>query len=90
MKVQDFLTDERFADLSLISGASGINHEISTVTVVDTPDGAQWLTGKELVITTAFMLKDDESALLEFLNLLKTGFIMSVKEYLAGRRMMGS
>lgn len=70
MKVQDFLTDERFADLSLISGASGINHEISTVTVVDTPDGAQWLTGKELVITTAFMLKDDESALLEFLNLL--------------------
>ena len=70
MKIQDLLTDERFTDFSLISGATGINREISTVTVVDTPDGAQWLTGDELVITTAFMLKDDENALLGFLNLL--------------------
>lgn len=70
MKIQDLLTDERFSDFSLISGAAGINREISTVTVVDTPDGAQWLTGNELVITTAFMLKDDENALLGFLRLL--------------------
>ena len=70
MKVQDLLTDERFSDFSLLSGAAGINREISTVTVVDTPDGPQWLTGDELVITTAYMLKDDESALLGFLRLL--------------------
>ena len=70
MKIQDMLTDERFADFSMISGAGGINREISTVTVVDTPDGAQWLKGDELVITTAFMLKDDENALLSFLSLL--------------------
>ena len=71
MKIQDLLTDERFSDFTLISGATGINREISTVTVVDTPDGAQWLTGDELVITTAFMLKDDEDALLSFLRLLR-------------------
>lgn len=70
MKVQDLLTDERFSDFSLLSGAGGINREISTVTVVDTPDGSQWLTGDELVITTAYMLKDDESALLGFIRLL--------------------
>lgn len=64
------LTDERFSDFSLLSGAAGIGREISTVTVVDTPDGSEWLTGDELVITTAFMLKDDENALLGFLRLL--------------------
>lgn len=70
MKIQELLTDVRFAELRLIGGASGIDHAISTVTVIDTPDGAQWLTGGELVITTAFMLKDDEDALLQFIGYL--------------------
>ena len=70
MKILDLLTDEQFSDFSLISGTGGVNREISTVTVVDTPDGSQWLTGDELVITTAYMLQDDEKALLDFLRLL--------------------
>jgi len=69
MKVRELLLDERFSDFELLAGKDGLSNEIRTVTVVDTPDGAQWLTGGEVVITTAFMLKDDEVALLEFIKL---------------------
>lgn len=70
MRVKELLLDVRFADFELLAGKNGLNNEIKTVTVVDTPDGSQWLTGGELVITTAFMVKDNENALLEFIKLL--------------------
>lgn len=86
MKIQDLLTDERFSDLCLIGGASGIDHSISAVTVIDTPDGFRWLKGGELVITTAFMLKDDQEALVNFMQNLKkqnaSGFGVKVGRYI--------
>lgn len=70
MKIQDVLKDKRFSEFSLIAGLSGAGNAISTVTVIDTPDGAKWLSGGEFVITTAYMLKDDEEALLAFIHTL--------------------
>ena len=72
MKIQDVLKDKRFSEFSLLAGSSGAGNAISTVTVIDTPDGAKWLSGGEFVITTAYMLKDDEEALLRFIQTLKT------------------
>lgn len=71
MKIQDVLKDKRFSEFSLLAGLSGVGNAISTVTVIDTPDGAKWLSGGEFVITTAYMLKDDEEALLRFIRTLK-------------------
>ena len=71
MKIQDILKDKRFSEFSLLAGLSGVGNAISTVTVIDTPDGAKWLSGGEFVITTAYMLKDDEEALLRFIRTLK-------------------
>ena len=71
MKIQDVLKDKRFSEFSLLAGLSGAGNAISTVTVIDTPDGAKWLSGGEFVITTAYMLKDDEEALLRFTRTLK-------------------
>gem|GEM_PF-281256 len=71
MKIQDVLKDKRFSEFSLLAGLSGVGNAISTVTVIDTPDGAKWLSGGEFVITTAYMLKDDEEALLRFIRALK-------------------
>ena len=71
MKIQDVLKDKRFSEFSLLAGSSGAGNAISTVTVIDTPDGAKWLSGGEFVITTAYMLKDDEEALLRFIRTLK-------------------
>lgn len=70
MLICELLADPSFSSFKLLAGASGVQNCISTVTVVDTPDGAKWLNGGEFVITTGFMLGDDEGSLLEFLRLL--------------------
>lgn len=70
MRVNEFLREPAFSDLRLLAGVSGLDNQISTVTVVDTPDGAQWLRGGEFVITTGFMLANNGSSLIDFMRLL--------------------
>ena len=64
------LTDPSFADLKLLAGGGGAQNNISSVTVVDTPDGAQWLTGGEFVITTGYMVGNNTDSLVAFLHML--------------------
>ena len=45
-----------------------MHREISTVTVIDTPDGFQWLTGNEVVITTTYALEKTEEAFCNFIT----------------------
>lgn len=68
MQVCEFLNNPAFSCLTLLAGASGIKNKISTVTVVDTPDGAKWLKGGEFVITTGFMLGSNGISLTDFLQ----------------------
>ena len=70
MRVCDLLTDPSFADLKLLAGGGGEQNNISSVTVVDTPDGAQWLTGGEFVITTGYMVGNNTDSLVAFLHML--------------------
>lgn len=70
MTISDFLKLPDFSDLKLIAGTNGLYREINNVTVVDTPDGANWLSGGELVITTAYMLKDNRNQLYDFILVL--------------------
>ncbi len=70
MLMRELLADPSFSNFRLLAGDSGMQNRISTVTVVDTPDGAKWLNGGEFVITTGFMLGNDENSLLDFLRLL--------------------
>lgn len=70
MRVQELLTDAGFSDLELLGGSTGSRNIVTAVTVVDTPDGAQWLNGGEFVITTGFMLGNDEESLLSFMKVL--------------------
>ena len=57
MTVEELLQLPTIKGLKLISGNLGVHREISTVTVVDTPDGFQWLKGNEVVITTTYALE---------------------------------
>ena len=69
MTISDFLNLPNFSDLNLLAGARGLDRELTNVTVVDTPDGTNWLNGGEFVITTAYMLHEEKD-LLEFLQVL--------------------
>ena len=53
MTISDFLNLPNFSDLNLLAGKNGLDRELTNVTVVDTPDGTNWLNGGEFVITTA-------------------------------------
>ena len=69
MTISDFLNLPNFSDLNLLAGENGLDRELTNVTVVDTPDGTNWLHGGEFVITTAYMLHEEKD-LLEFLQVL--------------------
>lgn len=70
MTISEFLQQPNFSDLQLLAGKGGLWRELSNVTVVDTPDGTNWLVGGEFVITTAYMLRDDPDKLAAFLETL--------------------
>ena len=68
MTVEELLELPTIKGLKLISGNLGVHREISTVTVVDTPDGFQWLKGNEVVITTTYALVKTPNAFLDFIS----------------------
>ncbi|MEG1825039.1 MAG: PucR family transcriptional regulator ligand-binding domain-containing protein [Cloacibacillus sp.] len=61
MTVEEVLALPNLSRLKILAGKTGIHRRVSSVTVVDTPDGATWIKGNEFVITTAFAVKDDAS-----------------------------
>lgn len=67
MTVAELLELPSIPGLEVIAGKNGLERHISTVTVVDTPDGATWIKGGEFVITTAFAVKDDNALITELL-----------------------
>ncbi|MGM0437926.1 MAG: PucR family transcriptional regulator [Bacillota bacterium] len=56
-----------FADARIIAGHEGQGKEVKSVTVAEVPDAADWLNGGELVVTTAYFLKDDPEKQKEWL-----------------------
>ena len=70
MRVCDLLTDPSFSELELLAGSQGKENAIASVTVVDTPDGAQWLNGGEFVITTGYMVGNNPDSQAAFLRIL--------------------
>ena len=59
MTVEELLALPTLSRLKIIAGKTGLHRRVSTVTVIDTPDGATWIKGNEFVITTAYAIKDD-------------------------------
>ena len=79
MTVEELLELPTIKGLKLISGNLGVHREISTVTVVDTPDGFQWLKGNEVVITTTYALEKTPNAFLDFISKLLSRNISALR-----------
>lgn len=77
---------EPLRSVQVLAGASGLDREVGFVTVMDAPDLGNWLRGKELVITTAFSIKDDPSALTRIIRELaehnSAGIGLKLRRYL--------
>lgn len=69
--LQNVLEEPLLADASVLAGHGGLLQPVSSVNVMDAPDFANWVKRGELVLTTAYSIKDhlhDEEALIESLS----------------------
>ncbi len=56
--VSQALRTEGLRDSRVVAGKAGLARHISTVTVMEVPDIAQWLSGQELVLTSLYALRE--------------------------------
>ncbi len=62
ISVQEAMLLEPFRRARLIAGRGGLDRLIRSVTVMDTPDIANWLKGNELLLSNIFVIRDDPKA----------------------------
>ncbi|MEW6621523.1 MAG: PucR family transcriptional regulator ligand-binding domain-containing protein [Bacillota bacterium] len=63
ISVAEVLLLPPFENANVIAGKKGLSRIIKGVTVVDTPDVGQWLKGGELLLTTAYVIKEQPEKL---------------------------
>ncbi|MCQ4085654.1 PucR family transcriptional regulator [Saccharibacillus sp. JS10] len=68
MKLNELLKLPVFDETVIVAGEQGLNCEVYTVNMMDAPDIMPYLKSNELLITTAFHLKDDLSSLLDLIR----------------------
>ena len=59
MKLAEILQKPVFDAVQVIAGHSGLNKEIKNITMMDAPDIVEYLHPNDLLVTTAYHLKDD-------------------------------
>jgi len=68
VKVREVLSTKGFQGSRVVSGQAGLDNVLKMVTVAEVPDAMDWLIGGELVVTTAYYLKNDPKALEKWVN----------------------
>lgn len=58
--IQDVLKADVFRNYNILAGENGLLREVTTITVAEVPDAANWLRGGELVCTTAFFISNTD------------------------------
>lgn len=57
--IGEVLKTKFFADYYLIAGEKGIDREIQAVSLFDAPDGYKWVKGKEFILSSGYLFKDN-------------------------------
>ena len=57
LTVKEILSGRPFSSACIVAGKNGLERQISSVTVAEVPDAANWLQGGELVCTTAYFIR---------------------------------
>lgn len=58
--IQDVLKSDVFQKYNILAGENGLLREVTTITIAEVPDSANWLRGGELVCSTAFFISNTE------------------------------
>ncbi len=68
MKVSQLIELPFLEEMQIIAGQTGINREIHTVNMMDAPDIIPYLKSNEMLVTTAYHLKDNPQSLAELVQ----------------------
>ena len=63
--VKELLTLDCFKDYHVIAGKSGLHKEIQGTTLLEAPDALRWAKGKELVLSSGYVLAQEPDCLEE-------------------------
>lgn len=66
--VREALKLQPLTEAEVLAGHGGLDNVIQSVSVMDAPDIKDWLKGNELLITTAYVLKDDPEAIVTLIH----------------------
>lgn len=69
--VRDALDLDALKRTSILAGHEGLENEIKSITILDTPDIKYWLKGGEFLLTNAFVYKDNTQQLINLINDIK-------------------
>ncbi len=70
VRLRDILNVDLLAGAEVIAGETGMDHEITSVNVMEVPDIVDWVRPGELLLTTAYSLANDVEAFNTLLPLL--------------------
>ena len=74
VSVDLFLKLPALKELRILAGHKGLDNEIRTISVCDAPDSYKWLRGREMILTSGYLVGGDASLLEHFvLNLVEMG-----------------
>lgn len=64
--VNEMLNTNFFKNFKLLAGSGGLDKEIQGIATMDAPDGYNWTKGKELVISSGYIFKNNEQLLVDY------------------------
>ena len=59
IRIGEILNTKFFSNYKILAGKWGLNRETQAVSLFDAPDGYKWVKGKELILSTGYLFKDD-------------------------------
>jgi purine catabolism regulator len=68
MIAADLLRHNLFPGFELAAGSAGLNRELSTVSVIDSPDVDRWMRGGEFLVGSGYIFKEDPESFAPFLR----------------------
>ncbi|PJI09274.1 MULTISPECIES: PucR family transcriptional regulator [Clostridium] len=63
LSVTEILEMPMFKRSIVIAGSQNLNNKCKNITILETPEGLEWLEGGEFILSTGYAFKDDEGAL---------------------------
>jgi purine catabolism regulator len=69
MIVADLLKKTYFPDFRVLAGTEGLTREITSVSVIDSPDVDRWMRGGEFLIGSGYIFRDDPDGMMPFMRL---------------------